>query len=151
MSSTNIADLPINDLKVAIEKNFSCNTFLQGDDKDVDASYNKKYTMHRPKEVMISLSEIQPKKSIEETSIQYLIRGNLTCMQFSPMFFIGNRFKKRRQVDEQKYFSSLHLGNLETYSNGFPTITFQYTTPIYDYDREQGTIVRVDFLEDDIS
>lgn len=145
--ASNISDLPIRDLQIAIDKRFSTNSFFIGNDKDVDNSYNKKDTMFRSKDLAITLVEI--KSAMKDSDyISFIISGNLTCMQFAPMYFLSNKFKKEKQTGQQEYFDRLKLGARETYSANYPTVTFQYVSPYYNFDREEGVITSVEIIED---
>lgn len=145
---SNISDLPLSELKVAIEKRLSTNAFFLGQDDDVDNSYNKKNTILRQKEVAITITQIVVEACDDVNYIYFKIQGNLTLNQASPMFFLSNKLKKDRQTEKSKCFDSLKFGKYETYSANYPTITFEYISKKYNYDREFGEIKEVEIIED---
>lgn len=145
---SNISDLPLSELKVAVEKRLSTNAFFLGQDDDVDNSYNKKNTILRQKEVAITITQIVAEACNDVNYIYFKIQGNLTLNQASPMFFLSNKLKKDRQTEKSKYFDSLKFGKYETYSANYPTITFEYISKKYNYDREIGEIKEVEIIED---
>ena len=145
---SNISDLPLSELKVAVEKRLSTNAFFLGQDDDVDNSYNKKNTILRQKEVAITITQIVAEACDDVNYIYFKIQGNLTLNQASPMFFLSNKLKKDRQTEKSKYFDSLKFGKYETYSANYPTITFEYISKKYNYDREFGEIKEVEIIED---
>ncbi len=144
---SNISDLPLSELKVAIEKRLSTNAFFLGQDDDVDNSYNKKNTILKQKEVAITITQIVAEACNDVNYIYFKIQGNLTLNQASPMFFLSNKLKKDRQTEKSKYFDSLKFGKYETYSANYPTITFEYLSKKYNYDREIGEIKEVEIIE----
>ena len=144
---SNISDLPLSELKVAIEKRLSTNAFFLGQDDDLDNSYNKKNTILRQKEVAITITQIVAEACDDVNYIYFKIQGNLTLNQASPMFFLSNKLKKDRQTDKSKYFDSLKFGKYETYSANYPNVTFEYISKKYNYDREIGEIKEVEIIE----
>ena len=64
------------------------------------------------------------------------------------MFFLSNKLKKDRQTEKSKYCDSLKFGKYETYSANYPTVTFEYISKKYNYDREFGEIKEVEIIED---
>lgn len=144
---SNTSELPLSELKVAVEKRLSTNAFFLGQDDDLDNSYNKKNTILRQKEVAITITQIVAEACDDVNYIYFKIQGNLTLNQASPMFFLSNKLKKDRQTEKSKYFDSLKFGKYETYSANYPAITFEYISKKYNYDREIGEIKEVEIIE----